>query len=312
MLVINEGIVKRPLRIVIDGVEGVGKSTFASQFPNPIFIDLENGTDTMNVRRTQKPKTWEEMRKIVQEVGVDPTICRTLVIDTMDRAESLCIKHICQKHKMQGLESFGYGKGYVFLKEEFENLLRDLNKVVEAGINVVVCAHVQIRKFELPDESGSFDRYELKLTKNVAPLVREWCDMQLFVNFKTYVVATDGKNHKASGGKKRVVYTSHSATWDAKNRHGLPDEMDLEFKSIEHLFNDTVQTPPAARPPLTKLRAMMKEAGVTEEEIRKLVSDKGHYPADIPLESYTDKFINGWLIKHWEKIVPLIAENRNY
>lgn len=46
-----------------------------------------------------------------------------------------------------------------------------------------------MRKFEQPDEIGSYDRWEMKLTKNVAPLVKEWADMVLFANYKTFVVA---------------------------------------------------------------------------------------------------------------------------
>ncbi|MEI3535361.1 MAG: AAA family ATPase [Bacilli bacterium] len=76
----------------------------------------------------------------------------------------------------------------------------------------------------------------MKLTKQVAPLLKEWCDMLLFCNYKTYVVTTENNTKKAQGGK-RVVYTSHHACWDAKNRYGLPDELDLDFKGIAHLFS---------------------------------------------------------------------------
>jgi hypothetical protein len=97
-----------------------------------------------------------------------------------------------------------------------------------------------IRKFELPDEMGSYDRYMLKLNeKNIAPLVKEWVDMLLFVNYKTDVVtAADGKTKKGKGGQKRVMYANHSACWDAKNRFGLPDEMPFEYSQIAHLFGE--------------------------------------------------------------------------
>ena len=310
MIKISKGKIKRPLRLVVDGVEGVGKSTFAAQFPDPLFIDLENGTDSMDVMRTQKPSNWEELLQIVREVAADPSVCKTLIVDTGDWAEALCVKYICRKYKTDGLESFGYGKGYVYLREEFENLLHELDRVVAAGVNVVICAHAQIKKFELPDEAGSFDRYELKMSKNVSPLVREWCDIQLFANFKTYVISTENKNRsKGTGGTKRVMYASHTASWDAKNRHGLPDEMELDFKHIAHLFGEIA--PAQNDTPLTQLRALMEKSGVSEAELQKVVADKDKYPIDTPVSDYDSKFITGWVIKYWDQIMPLITANRN-
>lgn len=311
MLKISSGKKKRPLRIVVDGVEGVGKSTFAAQFHDSLFIDLENGTDFMDVKRTQKPATWEELLQIVRDVAANPTCCKTLVLDTGDWAEALCVKYICQKYKVDGLESFGYGKGYVYLREEFEKLLHELDKVVAAGITVVICAHAQIRKFELPDEAGSFDRYELKMSKNVAPLIREWCDIQLFANFKTYVVSTENKTHKGTGGTKRVMYATHTASWDAKNRHGLPDEMDFDFKSIAHLFDDETAPAQDAPSPVDQMMALLEKSGVTEAELQRVVADKDKYPIDTPIARYDSAFITGWVIKYWNQIMPLITANRN-
>ena len=309
MLNISQGKVKRPLRVVVDGVEGVGKSTFAAQFPDPLFIDLENGTDSMDVKRTQKPETWEELLQLVRAVAADPGVCRTLIVDTGDWAEALCVKYICRKYKTDGLESFGYGKGYVYLREEFENLLHELDKVIAAGVNVVVCAHAQIKKFELPDEAGSFDRYELKMSKNVSPLVREWCDIQLFANFKTYVVSTENKHHKGTGGTRRVMYASHTASWDAKNRHGLPDEMEFDFKHIAHLFGGVAPVQQGISP-LEKLRELMDGSGVTEAELRKVVSDKDKYSIDTPVAEYDGRFITNWVIKYWNQILPIVEANR--
>ena len=104
-----------------------------------------------------------------------------------------------------------------------------------AALDAVITAHAKMRKFEQPNEQGAYDRWEMKLSKQVAPLLKEWCDMLLFLNYKTYVVTTETNAKKAQGGK-RVIYTSHHPCWDAKNRHSLPEEMDLDFKNIAHLF----------------------------------------------------------------------------
>ena len=117
-------------------------------------------------------------------------VCKSLVIDTADWAESYCIDYVCNKYRQASIESFGYGKGYTYLQEEFGDFLKLLNKLIEVGINPVIIAHGKPRKFELPDEQGAFDRYETKLTRQVAPLIKEWCDMLLFCNYKNQVFQT--------------------------------------------------------------------------------------------------------------------------
>ncbi len=311
MLKISKGKVSRPLRIVVAGIEGIGKSTFGSQFPDPLFVDLEKGTHSMDVARTQTPETWDELQQIARDVAAEPSVCKTLVIDTGDWAEHLCEAHVCQKQHVNGIEDIGYGKGYTYLRETFAEYLKELDKVIDAGVNVVMCCHTQIRKFELPDEQGAFDRYELKLSKQVAPLVKEWCDIQLFANFKTYVVATDNKNHKGTGGTKRVMYATHTASWDAKNRHGLPDEMDFNFKSIAHLFDDNSTKPKKADlTPVDKVHELMDKSGVTDEELRSVVASKNKYPIETPIEDYDGKFLTGWVIRYWKEIVSIVEKNR--
>ena len=174
---------------------------------------------------------------------------------------------------------------------------------------MVITAHAKMRKFEQPDEQGAYDRWEMKLSKQVAPLLKEWCDMLLFLNYKTYVVTTETNAKKAQGGK-RVIYTSHHPCWDAKNRHSLPEEMDLDFKNIAHLFKTGSEPAADAVKPIDRLRSLMTEANVTDAELQKVVADKGHYAADAPIDTYSEKFISGWLIKYWPQILNLINAGR--
>ena len=238
---ITRGKIQKAKKVVVYGPEGIGKSTFASRFPDPVFIDTEGSTSAMDVARLPRPTSWNMLLEEVEYIKSHPDVCRTLVIDTIDWAEQLCVDHICSIHNKKGIEDFGYGNGYVYTKEEFGRFLNRLSDVIEAGVNVVLTAHAQLRKFEQPDELGAYDRWELKLGKKTAsqtsPLVKEWADMLLFANYKTYSVAVDkdGKKHKAQGGK-RVMYTSHHPCWDAKNRYDLPEICDFDYQVIKGIL----------------------------------------------------------------------------
>lgn len=238
---ITRGKVQKAKKVVIYGPEGIGKSTFASRFPDPVFIDTEGSTNDMDVARLPRPTSWNMLFEAVEYVKNNPGVCRTLIIDTIDWAELLCVEHICALHNKKGIEDFGYGNGYVYTKEEFGRFLNRLSDLIEIGVNVVLTAHAQLRKFEQPDEMGAYDRWELKLGKKTAsqtsPLVKEWADMLLFANYKTYSIAVDkdGKKHKAQGGK-RVMYTQHHPCWDAKNRFGLPEECEFEYGVIQPIL----------------------------------------------------------------------------
>lgn len=244
---ITRGKIAKAQKVVIYGPEGIGKSTFAALFPDPLFIDTEGSTSNMDVARMDKPNSWTMLNQQIEFVKNNHP-CKTLVIDTIDWAERLAIEFVTSRANKQSITSFGYGEGFIQLEEEFGRFLNKLTDLIEVGINVVLTAHSKITKFEQPDEMGAYDRWELKLgnktTAKTASLTKEWADMVMFINYKTFSVATDdkGKRHKGQGGV-RTVYTTHHPAWDAKNRHDLPDEFPLDYNHIAHIFNNNqVQT----------------------------------------------------------------------
>lgn len=247
---ITSGKTAKAQKVIIYGAEGIGKTTFASQFPNPLFIDTEGSTSNMDVSRMDKPSSWTFLLQQIDFVKQQQP-CKTLVIDTIDWAERLAIDFVVSRASKQSITSFGYGEGFIQLEEEFGKFLNKLSDLVEMGINVVLTAHAKITKFEQPDEMGAYDRWELKLgnktTAKTASLAKEWADMVLFANYKTFSVAVDdkGKKHKGQGGI-RTFYANHHPAWDAKNRHGLPDEFPMDYAQIAHIFNAVPPAPPVA------------------------------------------------------------------
>lgn len=235
---ITKGKIPSAVKIVLFGPEGIGKSTFASKFPNPLYIDTEGSTKQLDVARLPNPNTWNELLEEVKYVVNNPSVCQTLVIDTADWAEKMAIIQVCQTQKVESLMSIPYGNGYILLEQEFKNLLNLLDEVVAKGIHVVMTAHAFIRTFYEPDNIGQYDRYELKLQKKTSPLLKEWADMLLFANYKTQIII-DQKTGKSKGmGGNRVMYTTHTPSWDAKNRFDLAPELPFEYSAIAHIFGE--------------------------------------------------------------------------
>lgn len=265
---LTRGVIKQAVKCCVYGSEGIGKSTLASHFPDPVFIDTEGSTSYLDVTRTERPLSWTMLMQQVDYFVAHPDELGTLVIDTMDWAERLCIDQILADKKIKGIEDIPYGKGYVYVAEEIGRLLNRLEDLKQKGVNVVLVAHAQMRKFEQPDELGSYDRWELKLSKKTAPLVKEAVDMLLFCNYKTMVVNVDGQGtqkgkNKAQGGR-RVMYTQHHPCWDAKNRFGLPEELPMEWDAIAHIFGESATTPMPAK--AAKAKAKPEMAKVAEPE----------------------------------------------
>ena len=295
------------LKCVVYGPEGIGKTTFASHFPDPVFIDTEGSTKHMDVQRTERPQSWAELMSQVQFFAEHPDRCGTLVIDTADWAEQLCMDAVCRKYEKKGIEDFGYGKGYVYLREEFGKLLDALEEVLNTGHNVLILAHAAITKFEQPDAAGSYDRWTMKTTKQVEPLIREWCDMLLFVNYQTVVEksgsAPNAKN-KVTGGR-RVMYTTHHPCWDAKNRFGLPDEMPFDYASIAACIPGT--TPAPASQPEPHPRPQPKPQSAPEEDILPAPAPQPEPPAEtVPKALLVPDLI---ALGVPEKLAPLMSAN---
>lgn len=227
-----KGKLKRPVRIVLYGVEGVGKSTFASLAPTPIFIATEDGTSQLDIVRFPIAEDWDTLLKYVASLLQEPHEFKTLVIDSLDWAERLCIDYICKQKQVNTISELPYGNGFVEVLRQFERLQRGFEALYRKGMNIILISHAQIKTFNNP-EFENYDRYQLKLIEKVSSLFKQWCDCLLFANFET-VVTTSGegfnKRSIAQSFGKRVLHTEHRAAFDAKNRYQLPPIVDMDPK----------------------------------------------------------------------------------
>lgn len=323
---ITRGTVAKPQKVLIYGPEGVGKSTLAAQFPKPLFVDTEDGTGALDVARLPRPTTWQMLLDEVTWVRDFPAECGgTLVVDTLDWAQALCVSHVCRAKGIDGIEDAGYGRGYTYVVEEFGKLLALLDGCVSVGLNVCALAHACITKFEQPDEMGAYDRWGLKLIDgrraSVAALAKEWADAVLFANFKTVVITDkDGRRAKAQGGRSRVIHATHDAAWDAKNRWGMPDEVPMEWASVAPFVPtpslgepQTIGAAPrgahaGGRADIGGLRDLMTADLVSEAQLRWAMAQAGYVTEDTPLDSYAPDLV-GYVVSSWPKIREFIRKS---
>lgn len=232
---IKKGPSTRPPKIMLIGQEGVGKSTAGAKMPNPVFLCVESGLVGPQFADTPSftPTSWAESLAFCEELASNPSGYKTLVIDTLDWVEPMLYAHVvaaAKKNDIKHIEDFGYGKGYVIAQQEARKMLAVLDKVNAAGLAVLILSHSQLKTVKNP-EGDDYDHFESKVNTKVAGIFKEWCDAVLFARFEIYV-RKDGMKVKAQGGTERIVQTTHSAAWDAKNRYGLPEVMDLDMSEI--------------------------------------------------------------------------------
>lgn len=237
---------KLPNRYVLHGLEGWGKTSFAAQFPNPIFIQSkgETGLETL-IDANQLPetphfpecKTWNEMLGAIDYLTTSQHDYKTLALDTLNGAERLCHEHVCERDFQNDWTDrgfFSYNKGYEVSLADFRAFFAALDALRAAqGMTILLLCHTKVKNFKNPD-GPDYDRYQPDMHEKTWGLVHKWADVVMFGAFSATVVGQRGKEEtdvskrgKGTGGQSRILYTSRRAAWDAKNRLGLSEEIDM-------------------------------------------------------------------------------------
>lgn len=231
------GTLTRPPRILIYGVDGIGKSTFAASADAPVFIGFEDGSLTLDIHRFPEPQSWLDAIEAVDELTLNDSPFRTVVIDSLDWLEPLCWSYVCATTKDKRgqpytrIDAIPFGNGVTAALDLWRVLLSKLDHLrVARGMAVVLVAHGWIKRFANP-EGEDFDRYELKLNPKAAGVIREWCDCVLFATHEQYTHDLGGRPKGISTGA-RIVHTERGAAFDAKNRYALPPTLPLDWQSL--------------------------------------------------------------------------------
>lgn len=221
-----------PEKIVLYGSEGWGKTTWSSKAENPIFISTEGGLKAVTVDSFPEPKSWQDVFDAIDTLRIEKHDYKTLVIDTADWTEMLCQSFLLERDKKQSIEDYGYGKGYVLSFEEWKKLLLPLDNLrSEKNMDIIFLAHSQIKTFNNP-AGENWDKFEMKLDRRISALLKEWADCVLFGNYDVAVDIKKGQSKGKGYGGDRVIYTTHSPAWDAKNRSSLPEVLSSDPKEF--------------------------------------------------------------------------------
>lgn len=244
---VKKGKEQKPFCALLYGTEGVGKTSWAADAPDPIFIKCEDGTGHLDVAAFPLCQSWTDIIECLDTLLDGGHEYKTAVIDTTDAAERLAWEHLLATKKTDGgqkansIEDYGYGKGYVAAIDLWMPVLKRLERLRANGMNVILLSHAHIKSFSNP-EGQNFDRYQLKMNDKLAGLLKEWSECVLFATYEVYAQASKGeKKAKGVGSGARIMRTERRPAFDAKNRYGLPFEMPLNFADF---FAYTTATAP--------------------------------------------------------------------
>ncbi len=225
-----------PPRILVHGVAGIGKTTFASQADAPVVLMTEDGLGKLQVPHFPLAKSYADVIQAIDALSTEAHEFRTLVVDSVDWLEPLIWAEACRLNKWGSIEEPGYGKGYAAALDIWRAYIDRLNALRdERGMAIIQIAHTDIRRFDSP-EHEPYDRYVIKLQTRASALLQEHSDVVLFANYQLSVVKSEvGFNKKitrALGNGERVLYTTERPAFLAKNRYGLPDVLPLTWKAF--------------------------------------------------------------------------------
>ena len=220
-------------RLMVYGVEGIGKSTFAAGAPDPIFILTEDGLGSLDVEHFPIAHSLADVMEAIGSLYTEEHPYKTVVLDSLDWLEAIIHREMEEKYDAKDL---AYGKGAMIAAQQWREVLDGLNALRnDKQMIVILLAHNTIKRFDSP-EVEPFDRYQPKLQERSSAVVREWADAVMFANYKTIVKKDDvGFNKTVARGissGERMLFTTERPAYMAKNRYNLPDSISLTWDAF--------------------------------------------------------------------------------
>jgi hypothetical protein len=220
----------KPVRGLIYGIPKIGKTELASEFPNPIFVQTEEGQNsTKEIATFGLLKSFPQVCQALEELRCEPHDFKTVVLDGLDKLEPLVWKYTCEANKWKDIEDPGYGKGYAAADYTWRELIELMNAIRdERNMNVVYIAHSVVTTFNDP-RTTSYSQYNIRLHKGALGLIQDDVDVIAFVTQEPAVMKEKGSFGKersiSKGGNQRWIYLEGIPTIVAGNRYGMPGKI---------------------------------------------------------------------------------------
>lgn len=235
--------ITKPPRLLVYGVAGVGKTTFAASAPAPVFVPTEDGLGVIDAPAFPLAATFEDVMNALQQLATEDHDFKTVVIDSVDWLEPMVWAETCRRNGWKTIEQPGYGKGPLAAVDVWRDYVRAINWLRdERAMTIIQIAHCQIKRFENP-ETDAYDRYQIKLQDRASGLIQEHADAVLFANYRISTVKSDaGFNQKivrGVGGGDRLLYASERPAFLAKNRYAMPDQVEMTWEAVAPYFQPT-------------------------------------------------------------------------
>ena len=223
-----------PVRVNVQGVDGIGKSTFGADAPSSIFIQAEDGLKFIdNVARFPVIESWNQLLTQVKTLIEEPHDYKSVVLDTTDAASKFGEEYVCETNGWNGPEDkqAGYGAFYVAEENAWRKLLQGLNICFEErGMNVILLSHVGDKTIVDPTV-GEYHAFQMRSNKKINSLIKDWVDFNLFADYDKSV--NDGKP-KSHGN--RILYTKYAMGFEAKSRLTIPPQLPLEWDAFHKSY----------------------------------------------------------------------------
>lgn len=284
-LVTKKGNPAKPPRVLIYGVEGVGKSTFGARAPNPVFISPEGGTDLLRsasgegVDEMPNVGDWDSLNRALDAILVQPHGFKTLVIDSADWVEKLAHQKIVgNSGKSVTTVNGGYGAGFGQSELMHKDLIEKLAQIRDKrNMGIVITAHAHVKPVKDPSMMEDYDQFEIKCHEKVSSLWREWVDALFFVRFRTFIKTSEDTKARAVSDGTRVLYTVKQPSFQAKNRYGMLPEYDFTEEFHGHFIAhvNSISAVEAKKLSLDEMRVEMNEMWlkITDEALKKKVQE---------------------------------------
>jgi hypothetical protein len=238
-----------PRRVLLYGTHGIGKSSWAAQAPDVLFLNLEDGLNDIDVAKTEHLIRLEQVMEALTFLATQKHDFKWVAIDSVDWLEALIHAEVAREAGKPTIGDIGYGAGYKSAMAYWDKMLTMLDWLrteSERKLGVILLAHTAVKKYTDP-MTDSYDRYQPALHETAAATLQEWCDEVLFASYRVHTRKQDegfGKERVIAGGSgERLIRCTETPGALAKNRLTMPETVDFSWAAYAQYFT---QAAPAA------------------------------------------------------------------